>query len=93
MLFRYFVNSFETVPVPPIVTGIIVSQFHMYFMSTVRSFYYKTFSGPSNQIYIPKTAKSTNIYVPCSFCIFIIIIIIINFSLKQTTKAQKRLDV
>jgi hypothetical protein len=45
MLFTYFLNDFEIVPVTPIITGItLVFTFHMRCISIVRSLYFKIFS-------------------------------------------------
>jgi len=45
MLFTYFLNDFEIVPVAPVFTGItLVFTFHMRCISIVRSFYFRSFS-------------------------------------------------
>ena len=42
MLLTYFLNYFEIVPVPPIITGItFVCTFHMRCISVVRSLYFR----------------------------------------------------
>jgi len=46
MLLTYFLNDFETVPVAPIITGIIfIFTFHMRSISIVRSLYFRIFSA------------------------------------------------
>ena len=45
MLFTYFLNDFEIVPVAPIITGFtFVFTFHMCCISIVRSLYFRIFS-------------------------------------------------
>jgi hypothetical protein len=46
LLFTYFLNDFEMVPVAPIITGItFVYTFHMRCISIVRSLYFRIFSA------------------------------------------------
>jgi hypothetical protein len=46
MVFTYFLNDFELVPVAPIITGItLVFTYHIRCISIVRSLYFKIFSA------------------------------------------------
>jgi hypothetical protein len=47
VLYTYFLNDFEMVPVAPIIIGItFVFTFHMRCISIVRSLYFRVFSVP-----------------------------------------------
>ena len=89
VLFTYFLNDFEIVPVAPIITGItFVFTFHMRCISIVRSLYFRIFSASFLITFLsPDIATSINRHVPFSLSriimsdlllgIVIIIIIII----------------
>ena len=66
MLFTYFLNEFEIVPVAPIITGITsVVTFHMRSISIVRSLYFRIFSVSFLITFLsPEIATSINIHVP-----------------------------
>ena len=68
MLFTYFLNDFEIVPVIPIITGItFVFTFHMRCISIVRSLYFRIFSASFLITFLfPEIATSINVHVPFS---------------------------
>jgi len=66
MLLTYFLNDFEIVPVPPVITGItFVFTFHMRCISIVRSSYFSIFSAYFFITFLsPEILSSINIHVP-----------------------------
>ena len=68
ILFTYFLNDFEIVPVAPIITGItFVFTSHMRCISIVRSLYFRIFSASFLITFMSREiATSVNIHVPFS---------------------------
>ena len=68
ILFTYFLNDFEIVPVAPIITGIIfLFIFRMRFISIERSLYFRILSASFLITFLsPEIATSINIYVSFS---------------------------
>ena len=68
MLFTYFLNDFEMVPVAPIFTGItFVLTFHMRCISIVRSLYFRILSASFLITFLSlEIATSINVHVPFS---------------------------
>ena len=66
MLFRYFLNNFEMVPVAPIITDItFVFTFHMCCISIVRSLYFRIFSASFFITFLsPQISTSVNTHIP-----------------------------
>jgi hypothetical protein len=68
MLFTYFLNDFEIVPVAPIMTGItFVFTFHMRCLSIVRSLCFRILSASFLITFLsPEIVTSINKHVPSS---------------------------
>ena len=74
MLFTYFLNDFEIVPVAYVITGIIfVFTFHMHCISVVNSLYFRIFWASFLTTFLsPDIATSVNIKFPFSLSRIII---------------------